>query len=142
LTAPSSSRIDPLADLAHPDVAKAYQQNNVDSLRGALRPGERLRVVAQANRKRFKMGLLGLTQDRLLYVETRIVRRPIIRSIPAQEIVDADIELEPLYGRLVLSLRDKTRVRFDLIRPKERVYPFLWRIREMIADRVTGADTP
>jgi hypothetical protein len=129
-----------LSDLTHPDIAKPHQQSNVECLRMTLLPSETLLVVAAANRKRFSMGLIGLTTRRFIYVQTRIVRRPIVWSIPVEDIQGVNIELATVYGRIVLELSERERLRFDLVRPKERIYPFLWRIQELIARRGSGEE--
>jgi hypothetical protein len=120
-----------LADLDHPDVSDFSQRDNIALLRKTIHPGERLLVVAEGNRKKFSIGLVAVTSERFLFVQSRIIRPPVVLSFPSEEIRDVQIDLTPVYGIITLVLADRS-IRFDLIRPKDRIYPLLWRTRELI----------
>jgi hypothetical protein len=122
---------DHLADLNHPDISDFSQKDNIALLRKTVHPPERLLVLAEGARKRFSIGLVAVTSERFLFVQSRIIRTPVVLSFPAEEIRDVQIDLALLFGIITLVLADRS-VRFDLIKPKERIYPLLWRTRELI----------
>jgi hypothetical protein len=113
------------------DRPSEFQALQLALLKETLLPQESLLVVAQAARRRFSVGIVALTDRRVLYVQRRILRRPVVLGFPCDEIIDVAIAERPLSSVLTLTLADRV-VRFDQLRPKERVLPLYWRIKERL----------
>jgi len=77
------------------------------------------------------MGIVALTDRRVLFVQRRILRAPMVLAFSCDEITDVEIAERPLSSILTLALADRL-VRFGQLRPKERVLPFYWRIKERL----------
>src|SRR5690349_13816663 len=118
-----------LAKLADPDSPDLRASRaNVRHLRENLRRDETIVVLAGACDRRFRLGLLAATDERLLFVRQPLVgRNPIVISLPFSEIESVHWELEPLTGTLQLAVRDKA-VGFTMVQPKERTWPLWWAV--------------
>jgi hypothetical protein len=119
------------------EAGRKRQDSALQVLRNVLRPSERVLVLAEACPRRFNMGVLSVTTQRVVYVQTRIMRSAVICSIPFPSIADVQVAEDALTGVLTITTLDRS-YRFDLIRPKERTWKLLWRIRERmpIADQM------
>jgi hypothetical protein len=115
-------------DLYAPEVRTFDQRRNVDIALANLHATESIAVVAQAAIRRYRSGLLMLTDMRILFVMGRVVRPPLVTSIPLGHITDVRLEEQPLSGAIHVFTREDS-VRFDLIRPKNRTWLFFWRLR-------------
>lgn len=124
-----------IADLDSPDVRTFDQRHNVELMRQGLRPNESVIVVARASGgQRLRSGILGLTNERLLYVMERFLRRPIQISIPLADLLDVKLAEQPLSGVLHVITADSTST-FAYIRPKARTWPFYWALKKELESR-------
>jgi hypothetical protein len=124
-----------LTDVDSPEINTFDQRKNLELLRQAFVPGESLIVVARASGvRRLRSGVLALTDRRVLYVMERVMRLPLVISIPRGEVVDVEIEEQPLTGMLRVTTPDRT-IRFEHVRPKMRTWPFFWQLRKELDAR-------
>jgi Bacterial PH domain len=85
-----------------------------------ITPDEELRAVVEASHGSPRLGLLALTTKRLLYVRSRIVRRPLVISVPFGTITGWRYAERPVSGQLDLELADGSRMQFRSLVPKDR----------------------
>jgi hypothetical protein len=102
------------------DIDKYSNSGNRVLLAAELSPFETLEIAVEASRKAPRLGLLAVTDKRLVYVEERFVARPVILSIPLGEVVDVSARDEKVTGTIMIALRAGTFRTFAYVTPKDR----------------------
>jgi hypothetical protein len=103
-----------------PEIDKYSNQGDRAVLLVELSSLETLEVAVEASRRFPRSGLLAVTDKRLLYVEERLIMKPVVLSIPLGEIVDVATRFENVTGTIAVLLRNGAVRTFAYISPKER----------------------
>lgn len=121
------------ASLDDRSISTFDQRGNVRQLRDLLWTGERILAVARASNPdaRFRSGLLAVTNQRIVFVCERFMRRPSVVTILFETARSVNLAEEPISGALKIDTSDGS-IDFRHIRPKERMWPLYWRISERI----------
>jgi hypothetical protein len=93
-----------------------FHRQNRRALRDALWPDEEVLATAIAGHGRPGLGVLALTTGRLLFLRTRLFRRPYSVSIPTSSIISVHGELVLGSGNVIVQTSGQT-LKFVSIRP-------------------------
>ena len=101
-----------------PDIDSYSNRGNRCVLASAISSLEQLEFVAEGSRKFGRLGLLAVTDKRLLYVEERALWRPVAMSFPFVDVSAVDAQVGRTTGTIELRLVDGSTRTFRHVWPQ------------------------
>src|SRR5262249_26481078 len=115
-------------DLEDPEITRWYTRRLVGLLRERLPDDERVKVVALSWHSARTLGLVCVTDERILFVERPAFHKPRSVSVALADVADVNVEDRPTIGVLKVKTSER-EVTFRML-PKVRAWHFFWTLRK------------
>ena len=113
-----------------PVATSGSNRGNARALEASLRAGEGVIELAEARLRGLVLGLLAVTDSRILYVQTRIIGKPLCIAYALGDVRAVTVALRPVTGELTIDTTDGSTTS-RTISPKERA--------NKLAEAIAGA---